>query len=137
MNIATQKESETVKTKNTKFRRFAVILLCIPFATGVFWFQPLLNFINDTTSEPLACTIESAEVDSSTGGPRSATKHESVFIYTSDCGMIYISRLHNMDVSSFEELSTKINEHEGQTLTFHIGKLQLSSDSTRAERVDF
>ncbi|MFW0168994.1 hypothetical protein [Rothia sp. P4278] len=51
--------------------------------------------------------------------------------------MIYISRLHNMNVSSFEELSTKINENEGQTLTFHIGKLQLSSDSTRAERVDF
>lgn len=104
-----------------------IFMMAIPF---------LVPWVNNMTAEPRTCTVESAEVDSSTGGPKSATKHESVFIHTTDCGMIYISRLHNMNVSSFEELSTKINERKGQALTFHIGKLQLSSDSTRAERVD-
>lgn len=132
MRISSSKDQ---KQKIPLYMWFLILLFLIG-ATAFIWIPVGTQFINDKTAQTRTCTIQSAQVDSSTGGPKSATKHESVFIHTTDCGMIYISRLHNMNVSSFEELSTKINERKGQALTFHIGKLQLSSDSTRAERVD-
>lgn len=96
----------------------------------------LVPWVNNMTAEPRTCTVESAEVDSSTGGSKSATKHEVVHVQTSECGEIRLYRLWG-DFRSFPELADKLNENKGKALIFQIGKMQMNSGSIEANRVDF
>lgn len=95
----------------------------------------VIPVVNDVTAEPLVCTVESAEVVSSSGGPRSATKHEVVHVQSPDCGEMRFYRLWG-GLTSFQDLADQLDERQGQRLTFWVGKLQVNVNSTEANRVD-
>lgn len=116
----------------------AKILMPLIFGTIIFMMAnlSLVPWVNNMTAEPRTCTVESAVVDTSTGGSKSATKHEVVHIQTSECGEIRIYRLWG-SFRSFQELADKLNENKDKALIFQIGRIQMNSGSTEANRVDF
>ena len=109
----------------------AIVLLAILVMIVYF---PVETFVNSHYATAKECTVQSVEMVKSGSGRKVASRKMSVYVDTSDCGTIRVTKDSdgNQDI---QKIAKVIEQKDGNKLTFMIGPLQWDPNNRSAESV--
>ena len=116
--------------KISKLSKFLVVCISIAPVVLLVLVPTTIWVMNNFYSTTKICTVQSVELVSDSSGTGGPTPTRSLYIQTSDCGKITITKMKSPQGVNDAELAEVLEESKGKKFEFVIKKFQLNFGTT-------